>query len=124
MPRNARPTTVFPISPIRELQVVRTIDVSPGMRRVILTGDQLEAGEPVDGTARRAFESPGFDDSIRLFFPYPGETEPVLPTIKDGKATLPTDPRPLSKVYTVRSYDSERGELAVDFVKQIGRAHV
>lgn len=116
MPRQNRPTTVYPIA-LRELEVLRVADVTPGLRRVTLTGEQLAAHRTPDGFEQREFVSAGFDDDIRLLFPYPGETEPVLPTLKDGGLTFPKERKVLAKVYTVRSYDPETRELEVDFVK-------
>lgn len=116
MPRNARPTTVRPIA-LRELEVARVVDVTPGMRRVTLTGDQLGSFTGSDGTEFPEFASSGFDDDVRLFFSYPGESEPVLPVYQDGKYKYPTDPRPLSRAYSVRRYDPQARELDIDFVK-------
>ncbi|MFT3944079.1 MAG: siderophore-interacting protein [Ancrocorticia sp.] len=116
MPRHIRPTTVYPMA-LRELEVLRVADVTPGMRRVTLTGHQLAAHTTPDGLEQKAFASTGFDDDVRLIFPYPGETEPVLPIIKDGGITFPKERKLLAKVYTVRSYDPERRELEIDFVK-------
>ncbi|GAB2604999.1 SIP domain-containing protein [Kribbella endophytica] len=116
MPRRARPTAVHTIA-LRELEVARVVDVTPGLRRVTLTGDQLESFTGSDGTAFPAFASDGFDDSVRLIFPYPGESEPVLPVYKDGKYRWPADPPALWRVYTVRRYDAQARELDIDFVK-------
>lgn len=102
---------------LRKLQVVRSEDLSPALRRVVLTGDQLRAFTNADGSALPAFDSRGFDDDVRLYFPYPGETEPVLPVQKQGTVTIPKDPRPIAKEYTVRWFDAEKNELALDFVK-------
>lgn len=116
MPKTSRSITVFPIS-LREATVVRTTDVTPGMRRVTLSGDQLNAFTTAEGFPRPAFASPGFDDDIRLFFPYPGQTEPVLPIPQEAGVVLPKDPRPLSRVYSVRRWNPETRELDIDFVK-------
>ncbi len=91
MPRRARPTVVHTIA-LRELEVARVVDVTPGLRRVTLTGDQLGSFAGTDGTTFPAFASSGFDDSVRLIFPYPGESEPVVPVYKDGKYRWPADP--------------------------------
>ncbi|WP_405061191.1 SIP domain-containing protein [Kribbella sp. NBC_01505] len=116
MPRRARPTVVHSIV-LRELEVARVVDVTPGLRRVTLTGDQLGSFTDSDGTAFPAFVSRGFDDSVRLIFPHPGESEPVLPVYKDGKYRWPSDPPALWRVYTVRRYDAQARELDIDFVK-------
>ncbi|MFC7619386.1 SIP domain-containing protein [Microlunatus sp. GCM10028923] len=102
---------------LREVQVVRVLDLSPGMRRVTLAGDQLRAFTSANGFAQPAFDSTGFDDDIRLVFRYPGRAEPVLPVQQERGVELPKDPRPLSKAYTVRRWDPSAGELDVDFVK-------
>jgi NADPH-dependent ferric siderophore reductase len=116
VPRRARPTYVHTIA-LRELEVARVVDVTPGLRRVTLTGDQLRSFTASDGTTFPAFATNGFDDSVRVIFPYPGESEPVVPVYKDGKFRWPTDPPALWRVYTVRRYDAQARELDIDFVK-------
>ncbi|MFC8934226.1 siderophore-interacting protein [Rhodococcus sp. NPDC057135] len=115
MPRNTRPTTAYPVT-LRELEVRRVTDVTPGMRRVTLTGAQLDSFTNADGHVEPAFASTGFDDDIRLLFAYPGETDPVLPVIVDGSVTFAAGRRPLARAYTVRRYDPRTRELDVDFV--------
>ncbi|MEV3873903.1 siderophore-interacting protein [Streptomyces sp. NPDC049906] len=111
----ARPLTVFPVA-LRELAVARIVEVTAGMRRVTLTGDQLGAFTSADGTRWPAFRSPGFDDDVRLLFPYPGESEPVLPVIEDGRVTFAEGRRPIARAYTVRRHDPHGRELDVDVV--------
>lgn len=115
MPRNTRPTTAYPVT-LRELEVCRVADVTPGMRRVTLTGTQLDTFTNADGHVEPAFTSTGFDDDIRLLFAYPGETDPVLPVMVDGSVTFAAGRRPLARAYTVRRYDPRTRELEVDFV--------
>ncbi|MEU3788487.1 siderophore-interacting protein [Streptomyces fructofermentans] len=116
MPKTSRRLSVRPPT-LREVEVVRTVDITPGMRRVTLTGEQLRAFTTADGFARPAFESPGFDDDLAFYFPYPGQRDPVLPVQGEAKLIVPKDPRPLSRAYTVRRWDPEAGELDVDFVR-------
>ncbi|MFE1287515.1 SIP domain-containing protein [Streptomyces sp. NPDC058751] len=116
MPKTSRRLTVHPPT-LREVEVVRIVDLTPGMRRVTLSGEQLHAFTTADGFARPAFESQGFDDDLGLYFPYPGQSEPVLPVQGEAKLIVPKDPRPLSRAYTVRRWDPEADELDVDFVK-------
>jgi NADPH-dependent ferric siderophore reductase len=116
MPKTSRRLTVRPLA-LREVEVRRVRDVTPGMRRITLAGDQLREFTSVNGFAQDAFGSTGFDDDIRLVFPYPGQTEPVLPVQKEKGLDVPKAPRPLSRIYTVRRWDAEAGELDVDFVK-------
>ncbi|MET8939452.1 siderophore-interacting protein [Streptomyces rubiginosohelvolus] len=116
MPKTSRRLTVHPPT-LREVEVVRTVDLTPGMRRVTLSGEQLRAFTTADGFERPAFESQGFDDDLGFYFPYPGQSDPVLPVQGEARLITPKGPRPLSRAYTVRRWDPEAGELDVDFVK-------
>jgi NADPH-dependent ferric siderophore reductase len=116
MPKTSRRLTVHALT-LREVEVVRVVDLTSGMRRITLGGAQLGAFTSANGYPQPAFDSLGFDDDIRLVFRYPGQTEPVLPVQKEKGVDLPRDPRPLSRAYTVRSWDAEAGELHVDVVK-------
>lgn len=115
MPRTIRETAIHPIG-VRELHVKTVRDITPGMLRVTLTGEQLGAFDR-DGFAIPRFASTGFDDDIKLILSYPGDDEPVLPIQKDGTIELPKHKRPLMKNYTVRRFDESAGELEIDFVK-------
>ncbi|PRI10177.1 NADPH-dependent ferric siderophore reductase [Leucobacter massiliensis] len=86
------------------------------MKRITLAGSQLAAFVSEDGAAHPAFASPGFDDDIRLLFPYPGESEAVLPLIENGRVSFAAGRRPLARAYSVRRYDPEARELDIDFV--------
>ncbi|GAA3586749.1 hypothetical protein GCM10022419_081230 [Nonomuraea rosea] len=116
MPKTSRRLTVHPPT-LREVEVVRTVDITPGMRRVTLGGEQLRAFTTADGFVRPAFESSGFDDDLAFYFPYPGQRDPALPVQGEATLIVPKNPRPLSRAYTVRRWDPEAGELDVDFVK-------
>ncbi len=114
MPRTIRESEIFPIT-VRELQVKRIVDITPGMRRITLSGAQL-GPFTAGGLAHPAFRSNGFDDDVRLYFAYPGDAAPVLPIQKDGTIESPKDRRPLSRNYTIRRWDQAAGELDIDFV--------
>jgi NADPH-dependent ferric siderophore reductase len=116
MPKTSRRITVRPLT-LREVEVVEVTDLTSGMRRITLSGAQLGEFTSANGFPQPAFESTGFDDDIRLVFCYPGQTEPVLPVQTEKGVDLPRDPRPLSRIYTVRRWDPETGRLDVDFVK-------
>ena len=92
---------------LRVLTVVRTENLTAHMRRITLAGSDLEG-----------FVSPAHDDHVKLFFPAPGDTQPVLPTL--GKGANPIEyaegARPVARNYTPRSYDAVKGELEIDFV--------
>ncbi|MDA3148188.1 siderophore-interacting protein [Leucobacter sp. UCMA 4100] len=96
---------------VRELEVVRVSDVSPAMKRVTLAGEALctEAFPP--------FVSTGFDDDVRMLFPYPGEALPVLPEIDEsGRVQFAPGRRPIARAYTVRRHDADAGEIDLDVV--------
>jgi NADPH-dependent ferric siderophore reductase len=93
-------------TPPRLLQVIRTIDITPHMRRVVLGGEEL-AGFP---TGREGAH-------VKVFIPRPGQEKPVLPTLgPNGPQWPPADVRPFSRTYTVRRFNAEQCELEVDFV--------
>ncbi|HEX7096848.1 MAG TPA: siderophore-interacting protein, partial [Acidimicrobiales bacterium] len=116
MPKTSRRLTVHPLT-LREVTVARVTDLTPGMRRITLAGPQLGPFTSANGFAQPAFDSSGFDDSIRLLFCYPGETEPVLPVQLETGLAMPRDRRLLSRAYTVRRWEPEAGELDIDVVK-------
>lgn len=112
---SARTLRLVPVA-LRQLAVRRVVDVTSGMKRITLSGSQLGEFTSPEGKPQPAFTSPGFDDDIRLLFPYPGESEPVLPVIEDGRVTFAEGRRPLARAYSVRRYNSQSRELDVDFV--------
>lgn len=85
----------------RLLQVLRTELLSPHLLSVTVTGDDLDD-----------FVSASFDDHVKLFFPAPGESEPVLPG-PEPKAE--GAPRPIARDFTPRRYDRTRRELELQF---------
>lgn len=90
---------------LRALNVTRVEKLSRSMVRIVLTGPELEG-----------FVSLGFDDHVKMFFAQPGETEPSLPVIGPNGIEFPKGAlRPLARDYTPRSFDAEKGELAIDF---------
>ncbi|OKJ11689.1 siderophore-interacting protein [Kitasatospora sp. CB01950] len=87
-------------------QVVRSEWVSPHLIRVVLGGEGL-----------REFRAGTFTDHyIKLHFPRPGVSYPDLLDIAGIRKKMPRDQWPLTRTYTVRSWDPETGEIAVDFV--------
>ncbi len=116
MPKTSRRITVRPLT-LREVEVTHVQDLTPGMRRITLAGAQLGAFTSANGFAQPAFDSTGFDDDIRLVFRYPGQDRPVLPVQQAKGLDLPRDPRPLTRLYTVRRWAPETGELDVDVLK-------
>ncbi|MGJ5896777.1 siderophore-interacting protein [Streptomyces sp. V2] len=103
-------------SPFRffSLHVTRTRRISPSLVRVSFTGDDL-----------RFFFSAGYDQSLSLFVPHPGQREPQVPVeLGDGWwqgwRDLPDDVRAVMRSYTLRELrrepDSGPAEIDVDFV--------
>lgn len=116
MARSARPLDIRPIT-TRVLDVLRVTDVTPGMRRVTLGGDQLRAFRSDTGFDVAAFESTGFDDDVKIILRHPELEKPLAPTQGDGTLVWPRDPRMLARTYTVRRWDEAKGEVDIDFVK-------
>ncbi|MFI0464035.1 siderophore-interacting protein [Saccharopolyspora sp. 5N102] len=94
--------------PARDLQVLRTAELSPSMRRITLGGAELSG-----------FLDEHTGPNIKVFVPQQGQQSPVLPVIDEdtGRYRWPEQhERPTMRTYTVRRYDEASGELDVDFV--------
>lgn len=115
MSRSLRDLHVYPIT-TRVLDVLRVVDVTPGMRRVTLGGVQLSAHVADNGQPVAAFRSDGFDDEFKLLFRHPDLDVAIGPSQADGILEWPRDPRMLMRTYTARRWDPIAGELDVDFV--------
>ncbi|MDR6521744.1 NADPH-dependent ferric siderophore reductase [Variovorax paradoxus] len=87
----------------RKLAVKTVHRVTPHLIRVTLTGDEL-AG----------FQSPGFDDHVKLFFPDPATGKLSLPTMGPEGPVWP-EGRPTMRDYTPRRHDAKAGTLEIDF---------
>lgn len=100
---------------LRQARVERVVDVTPRMRRVTLTGEQL--GAFTTGSIELpAFASPAFDDHVKLIFASDGDVHSVLPTqLPHGIEWEPSSTRQ-GRDYTPRRYDPETRELDLDFV--------
>lgn len=115
MSRLSRPTAVFPIV-LRHVEVLETVDLTPSMQRIVVTGEELRAGHPTDGKPRRAFASDGFDDHVKLVFTgdrpcsWIGRQEAYgFDWNREALAA--------SRDYTVRSYDAMSNQLVLDVVR-------
>lgn len=94
------------MTPPRSLEVCRVVQLTPHMRRITLTGDDL-AGFPVESSGAH----------IKLFLPRPGQDRPVLPRLSpNGPVWPPKDIAPITRTYTVRRYDPVARKLDIDFV--------
>ncbi len=105
---------------LRELVVSAVTDLTPGMRRITLSGPALGPHES-HGLARPGFLTLAADDHVKLFFAAAGTREPVLPVQQDGYLEWPeSGPRPISRDYTVRRFDPVANELDIDVVRHQG----
>lgn len=88
------------------LQVLRTEQLSPHMVRVVAGGPGLGAFEPKDAT----------DMYVKIHFLQPGVdyAEPV--DVIALRETMPREHWPVTRTYTVRSFDAATQEVAIDFV--------
>ncbi|MFI8072059.1 siderophore-interacting protein [Streptomyces sp. NPDC086033] len=92
------------------LQVVRTRRLGPSLVRVSFAGEDL-----------RHFLSDGRDQSLSLFLPAEGRTEPGVPVeLGDGWwqawRELPDEVRAVMRSYTLRSLRRDPDEIDIDFV--------
>ncbi|SEQ34874.1 NADPH-dependent ferric siderophore reductase, contains FAD-binding and SIP domains [Streptomyces sp. yr375] len=108
-------TTAAVVAPFRffSLYVVRVRRLSPALVRVSFGGEDLVH-----------FLSDGWDQSLSLFLPQPGQVAPAVPfELGDGWwqgwRELPDDVRAVMRSYTLRGLRAPRGgpvEIDVDFV--------
>nr|WP_223184063.1 siderophore-interacting protein [Streptomyces sp. CBMA291] len=98
---------------MRRLRVTAVHALTPRTRRITLGGPDLEG-----------FALTGPDQQVKLFFPRPGQSEPVLPDPgADGDvmrwyaafAALPEPLRPWMRSYTLRAHDPVSGTVDIDF---------
>lgn len=96
------------------LQVAATRRLGPSLVRVTFTGPEL-----------RDFHSDGHDQSLSLFLPHPGQSEPVVPLERgddwwQGWRELPDDVRAVMRSYTLRASRADAlgctTEVDIDFV--------
>ncbi|MET7641936.1 siderophore-interacting protein [Streptomyces sp. NPDC005438] len=91
---------------LRQAQVVRVEQLTPHMVRVVFGGEQL-ADLPVGEYT---------DHYVKLLFPVPGVTYPEPFDIARIREEFPRHQWPVTRTYTVRSWDAKSGEMTVDFV--------
>ena len=89
----------------RMLQVTRAEQLTPGLVRVTLAGEEL-AG----------FQSASFDDHLKVFFPPAGMQKPPRPQVGPAGSVFPAgEPRPAKRDITPRRYEAAAGELRLEF---------
>lgn len=90
------------------VEVVGARQLTPHLRRITLGGPDL-AG----------MVSAGLDQRIKLLFPLPGQTDPIVPEGEDWYAeyrAMPDHERPFMRTYTIRYFRPEEREVDVDIV--------
>lgn len=94
------------LSSFRLMRVVHARQLTPGMRRIRLAGENLERFESFTGM------------HIRMLFPTATNPEPAWPIAgANGLAFWPSEERkPVARVYTIRTLDAKAGWMDVDFV--------
>lgn len=99
--------------PLRRIRVVGVRQVTPRTVRVTFGGDSL---------ADLALAGP--DQQVKLYFPRPGQPEPVLPAPDPAGdvmrwyaayAAIPEAERPWMRSYTIRAHDPGAATIDIDF---------
>ena len=94
--------------PVHTFEVLRSEKLTPHIVRVVLGGGGFDTFMPNDYT----------DAYVKIVFVRHGVDVGALPQplTLDSFNELPVEQRPVVRTYTVRSADTERRELAIDFV--------
>lgn len=88
-------------------EVLRTEHLTPHMVRVVFGGDGLADFRCGDYT----------DTYVKLIFRHPDAPGIDLRAFNPATTDLPRDIWPVTRTYTIRSWDAEKRELAIDFVR-------
>lgn len=92
--------------PAIRLRVLRKQQLTPHMVRIFAGGDGFAAFEPNEFT----------DAYVKVLFPRPGVTYPDPFDMGVIRAEYPAEQWPVMRSYTVRQYDPDARELAIDFI--------
>ena len=116
MPRQQH--KAYPIV-VRDLEVKEAYDVTPLMRRVVLTGPQL--GEFRNGDIEIGpFLSENADDHVKILVPDPDRPDTEPPVQLEDTLDWTRQALLQARDYTPRRYDVEAGTLELDFVRHDG----
>jgi NADPH-dependent ferric siderophore reductase len=94
--------------PVHTFEVLRSEQLTPHLTRVVLGGSGFDTFTPNDST----------DAYVKMVFVGDGIDVDALPQplTLDSFKTLPVEQQPTVRTYTVRRVDTERREIAIDFV--------
>lgn len=115
MPRTSRPLSIFPII-LREAEVSRIEDLTPAMRRLTLSGPELQ-GLTRDGHTFGPFRSEGFDDHVKLVLPDADGTLPHVGTQEEHRFDWAPGTLTRTRDYTVRSVAADGASFTIDVVR-------
>jgi NADPH-dependent ferric siderophore reductase len=90
------------------VEVVRTQQISPHLRRITFGGACLTG-----------CVSAGHDQRIKLFLPLPGQADPIVPEGPEWYTEyrlMPEDIKPPMRTFTIRELRADQHEMDVDFV--------
>jgi len=108
-PRKESPAVNLPVRvknelAFRSLSVKSSESLAGCFKRIVLSGEDL-----------KGFNSRGFDDHIKLFFPAnPGDVI-TAPVATEEGIVWGEGPRPLNREYTPLHFDAQANELTLDF---------
>jgi NADPH-dependent ferric siderophore reductase len=91
---------------VRSATVLRTEPLSPSLVRVVLGGPELQALPELTFT----------DHYVKLLFAPTGADYAWPFDPEEIRITRPAEQWPVTRTYTIRSFDRDTGELAIDFV--------
>lgn len=91
---------------VREAEVIGVEWLTPSLVRVLFTGDELRGIPPLECT----------DHYIKFFFPPAGVAYSWPFDPAELRASLPREQWPVTRTYTVRSFDRDTNVMTVDFV--------
>lgn len=103
---------------IRDLEVIEAFNVTPLMRRIVVSGEQL-APFVNNGIQVGPFLTENADDHVKVVVGNPGVDFPV-PGQEDGHLDWSREALDRARDYTPRRFDPVTGRLELDFVRHKG----
>lgn len=111
-----RPVTMLPLG-LRQIAVSAIMDLTPHLRRIRFTGEDLQGGTR-DGQPLLPFFSPNFDDHVKLVFPHEGKAQSVPGVQTEKGVEWNRDAFNMARDYSIRTQG--QGWIEVEFVLHPG----